>query len=71
MQKRYRVGFEEGVKCAILEEYPNLTPLVDTRLFGYGEVVAFCISDWDAQKLADQLNFLEELKRKHLPSSGI
>ena len=71
MQKRYFSGFKEGDKADVLEKYPDLWPVVDYGNFVCGYVLAFCHCEWDAQRIACELNFLEELKRKHLPSSEI
>ena len=71
MHKRYQSRFKDGHQADICAEYPNLWPVVDYGIFACGSVVAFCPTEWDSEVLEDQLNFLEELKKKHLPSSGI
>ena len=71
MQKRYYSGFKKGNQADICAEYPNLWPVVDYGGFVCGAVIALCPSEFEAINLASKLNFFEELKRKHLPSSEI
>jgi hypothetical protein len=68
MKDRYGVGFkEDDVKCDILEVYPDLFPVVDYRLFGYGQVIAFTLSRYDAEVLVERLQLLEDYKDRGFP----
>lgn len=61
MRGRYQVGLSKGVSSAITELNPTLTPIVDTKVFGFGEVVAFTTTKEMAEKIVIFLN-LEQLK---------
>jgi hypothetical protein len=68
MKDRYSVGFkEDDVKCDILEVYPELFPVVDYRFFGYGQVIAFTLSRYEAEVLVERLQILEDYKDKGFP----
>lgn len=61
--KRYRIGFEDGVKCDVIDEYPNLTPIVDTAIFGYGHLIAFALNKHDAESLVERLNTISDFEK--------
>ena len=63
MKNRYQVWFEEGVCCRILEDYPDLIPIVDISLFGLGQLLCFATSKYEAEFLVDKLNSIETLKK--------
>lgn len=55
------------MKCDILDEYPNLIPIVDTRMFGFGQVIAFALSQYEAEVLVERLQLLEDYKDRGFP----
>ena len=68
MKDRYSVGFkEDDVKCDILEVYPELFPVVDYRFFGYGQVIAFALTQYEASELVWKLQLLEDYKDRGFP----
>ena len=68
MKNRYSVGLKDpDVKIAILEEFPNLVPVIDYRAFGFGQVIAFCLSKYEAEVLVQRLQILEDYKDRGFP----
>lgn len=61
MAGRYQVGLPKGVNTTITDFNPTLTPIVDTKVFGFGEVVALTTTKEMAEKIVIFLN-LEQLK---------
>jgi hypothetical protein len=65
MINRYSVGFKDPeTKCVVTEDYPLLVPIVDYRMFGDGEVIAFALGEYEATSLVEKLQALEDLKMK-------
>jgi len=68
MKDRYSVGFKDPeTRCAATELYPELTPIVDNRMFVNGSVIAFCLSKYEAEVLAERLQLLEDYKDRGFP----
>lgn len=68
MKDRYSLGFKDPeVTCDILAEYPNLFPIVDHRMFGWGRVIAFALSKYEAEILIQRLQILEDYKDRSFP----
>jgi hypothetical protein len=65
MTNRYSVGFKDPeIKCGVTEDYPLLVPIVDYRMFGFGEVIGFALGEYEATTLVEKLQALEDLKDK-------
>lgn len=64
MTKRYQMGFDEGVRCMLADDNPDLFPVVDTGHWNIcGSLVALCHTQQDAERVVDALNGLHRMEQ--------
>jgi hypothetical protein len=63
MSKTYRIGFEDGHTCYMVQEYPDLIPIVRYSQFLSGELVAFAPCRSSAERLTQVLNMVDKLEK--------
>lgn len=64
MEKRYQIGFDEGIGCVLVDDNPTMLAVVDMGgRFGNGELVALCPCKYTAERIVNALNMSDVIEK--------